>query len=178
MSQKKKTSSFFETLYEEYEQKIYFCAYRILQQKEQAEDITHDVFIQLYKNEKNLEQLDELQLKKLILTITKNKAIDLYRKNTSNIRYLENYQEETSKIHNNVESHMNELISEEEFMEIAYQLKEPYLQVFIYRIFYELSTKEVATIMSVKEATIRKQFERAKEKIKYILGGFLNEEAK
>lgn len=73
---------------------------------------------------------------------------------------------------------MNELISEEEFMEIAYQLKEPYLQVFIYRIFYELSTKEVATIMSVKEATIRKQFERAKEKIKYILGGFLNEEAK
>lgn len=97
MSQKKKTSSFFETLYEEYEQKIYFCAYRILQQKEQAEDITHDVFIQLYKNEKNLEQLDELHLKKLILTITKNKAIDLYRKNTSNIRYLENYQEETSR---------------------------------------------------------------------------------
>lgn len=177
MKKTKTEKEFFEFLYTEYEQKIFSCAYSILRQKEQAEDVTQDVFEKLYENNYYQKNLDSLHLKKLILTITKNKAIDLYRKNNTQISYIDNYREADTKV-NNVETHFNQLVSEEEFVTISSHLKEPYLQVFIYRIFYGLSAKEISTITDTKEATIRKQFERAKNKIKEIIGGNQHEEAK
>lgn len=173
MKKKKSNRQFFDYLYETYEQRIFYQAYSVLKQKEQAEDITQDVFEQLYRESKNLQTLDELHLKKLIIKITKNKAIDLYRRNSTQIKYIDEYKNNHSeeKQDNNVLDHLEELVSEEEFKEITRELKEPYLQVFMYRIFYGLSTKEIAHIMSEKDATIRKQFERSKKIIKTILGG-------
>lgn len=173
MKKIKSNRHFFEYLYETYEQRIFYQAYSVLNQKEQAEDITQDVFEQLYQEKEKLQSLDEEHLKKLIITITKNKAIDLYRKNTSQIKYIEDYKESNrGQIpDNNVVDRLEELVSEAEFQEITRELKEPYLQVFMYRIFYGLSTKEVAQIMSQKDATIRKQFERGKKIVKNILGG-------
>ena len=174
MSDKQSTRYFFENLYETYEQKIFYQAYSIVKQKEQAEDVTQDVFEQLYVERERLATLDELHLKKFIITITKNKAIDLYRRNATQIKYIDDYKTSASKESqaNNVEEHLKELVSEEEFEEIAKELKPPYLQVFMYRVFYGFSTKEVALIMDSKEATIRKQFERAKLSVKTILGRF------
>lgn len=167
----------FEKLYQTYEQRIFYCAYSVLHQKEQAEDITQDVFEQLYEDKNIWQNYDEQHLKQYILKITKNKAIDLYRRNSTQIKYLENYREtEQSKdIINSVEEY---LVTEETFDELVSVLKEPYRQVFMYRVFYGLSFKETADIMYTRETTVRKQYERARFKLKSILGGNLNEKAK
>ena len=48
----------------------------------------------------------------------------------------------------------------------------------MYRVFYGLSFKETADILFSREDTVRKQYERARLKLKSILGGKNHEEAK
>lgn len=170
MRDKQSDKVFFEQLYQDYEQKIFYRAYTILNNKGQAEDITQDVFEQLYVDRKKIRKLNELHLKKYILVIVKNKAIDRYRKNQTQTNYLKDYYTD-SESNNNVTDYLDDLLSEDNFDEITQVLDVPYRQVFIYRVFYGLNTKETAMIMNVSEPTIRKQYERAKNKIKSLIGG-------
>lgn len=170
MKKKKNEVLLFEKLYESYEQKIYYCAYGVLQNKEQAEDITQDVFEQLYQDKHNWQDYDDNHLAQYILRITKNKAIDLYRRNNTQIKYLNNYRDTNEAIVND-EQIDDFLITEEILTELISELKEPYRQVFMYRFFYDLSFKETADILFSREDTVRKQYERARLKLKTILGG-------
>lgn len=70
-----------EELYELYEQKVYYVAYSILNNIQQAEDTVQETFITLYKNLEKLHNLNIQELKRYILRVAKNKAIDSYRKN-------------------------------------------------------------------------------------------------
>lgn len=47
-----------EELYELYEQKVYYVAYSILNNIQQAEDAVQETFITLYKNLENLHSLN------------------------------------------------------------------------------------------------------------------------
>ncbi|UUV98946.1 sigma-70 family RNA polymerase sigma factor [Vagococcus luciliae] len=164
---------FFEYVYDIYEQKIFYQALSILNNKEQAEDITQEVFEQLYSDFESIKKFNDLHLKKFIIKTTKNKSIDLYRKNNTRIKYLETYKtkKNNNEEDNNVNDYVDKMISEQEILDISKQLKEPYLHVFLYRVYYGLSNKEIAKIMDSKEATVRKQFERAKNIVKKVIGG-------
>lgn len=69
-----------EELYELYEQKVYYVAYSILNNIQQAEDAVQETFITLYKNLEKLHNLNIQEFKRYILRVAKNKAIDSYRK--------------------------------------------------------------------------------------------------
>ena len=162
---------FFEQLYLEYEQKIYFLAYSIINNEQQAEDITQDVFEQLFEQLPTLKTYDSLTCKKYILRISKNRAIDYYRKNKVELNYKENLLPKNEEPVNNVEIYFDRLISEEKFNHVTASLKDSYLHVFMYRIYYGLSGKETAELMNIQVDTVKKQLERAKKKVKEILEG-------
>ncbi|MFI3605827.1 RNA polymerase sigma factor [Vagococcus fluvialis] len=174
---KKNEMLFFKKLYDTYEQKIYFCAYGVIQNKEQAEDITQDVFEQLYQDKKVWQDYDTSHLTQYILRITKNKAVDLYRRNNTQIKFLKNYREinDVNEVDNSIDDF---LITKEILTELLSELKEPYRQVFMYRFFYDLSFKETADILCTREDTVRKQYERARTILKTILGGTHYEETR
>ncbi|MGM0124080.1 hypothetical protein IGI37_001454 [Enterococcus sp. AZ194] len=161
---------FFEQLYKEFEQKIFFLAFSIINNKEQAEDITQDIFEQLYGQLPTLKSYDSLRLKKFILRMTKNKTIDSYRKNRVENEFKENSQEH-ERLTNNVEEHFDTLLTEELLQKVRTNLKEPYVQVFLYRIYYGLSTKETAELLAIQPDTVKKRLERAKKKVRIILEG-------
>lgn len=173
MINKKSDKEFFEYLYDIYEQKIFYQAFSILNNKEQAEDITQEVFEQLYSDFESIKKFDDLHLQKFIIKTTKNKSIDLYRKNNTRIKYFDTYKTKKDKNneYNNVNDYVDKMISEQEILDISKQLKEPYLHVFLYRVYYGFSNKEIAKLMDSKEATIRKQFERAKSMVTKVIGG-------
>lgn len=175
MAKKKKERLMFEQLYDRYEQKIYYCAYGVLQQKEQAEDVTQDIFEQLYQTQQEWQSFDETHLTKYLLRITKNKAIDVYRRNNTQVHYLKDYQDGKESFDSPIDE---SLITEELVEELVATLKEPYRKVFMYRVFYGLSFKETADLLFSREDTVRKQYERARLKLKAVLGGNNYEEAK
>ena len=64
-----------EELYELYEQKVYYVAYSILNNIQQAEDAVQETFITLYKNLEKLHNLNIQELKRYILRVAKTRRL-------------------------------------------------------------------------------------------------------
>lgn len=175
MKKYKPAKALLTALYEKYEQKVYRVAYRILNNVQQAEDVTQETFIQIYQKIEQVSSLDEEEQKRYILKVAKNKSIDNYRKNQTQIHFIEDYQQEVVSGVDNVASHVNELISDEQLLTLLKILPIAYQQVFIYRLYYGLNTKEVASILDISPDNVRKQYERAKKKIIQMNGGITSE---
>lgn len=168
-----------EELYELYEQKIYFVAYSILKNVQQAEDVVQETFITLYKNLKKLCNLNTHELKLYILRIAKNKAIDSYRKNKRHGEFLEEYQREAIEtVDENIEEWEQRLMSENKIDTLLSVLSESCKQVFKYKVFYNLSYQEISKLMGMTEVNVRKQFERSRKRVHNMIGGIQNDEFK
>jgi RNA polymerase sigma-70 factor (ECF subfamily) len=76
---------YFEYLYEEYYSKAKFYANQYLRDIEQARDVAQDSFITLW--EKRNEIKPELSIQAFILTIVKNKCLNILRKRISERQY-------------------------------------------------------------------------------------------
>lgn len=164
-----------EKLYETYEQRVYRVAYKVLRSVEQAEDATQETFIQLYQAMDRWCLLSEDDKRRYVLRVAKNKAIDYYRKNQKQVDVLSNYQKRCIVVEDNVETKVSEWVSEEQVDVLLSVLPESYQQVFMYRVFYGLSSKEVAKLTGLSEVNVRKQYERAKKKIIAVIGGAEND---
>ncbi|MGX7418003.1 RNA polymerase sigma factor [Carnobacterium gallinarum] len=165
-----------EELYQLYEQKIYYVAYSILSNVQQAEDITQETFITLYQNLEKISLLDTHELKSYILKIAKNKAIDSYRKNQRQALFIEEYQKEVNEAETSTKNQEQYLMSEAQMDTLLSTLSDSYKKVFKYKIFYGLNYQETSELMGITEATARKQFERAKKRVMNIIGGSPNDE--
>jgi len=169
-----------EELYELYEQKVYFIAYSVLNNVQQAEDVVQETFITLYKNMEKMRSMKEQELKRYLLRIAKNKAIDSYRKNKRHGIFLEEYQRESLEaVDENIEEWEQRLMSENQIDTLLAVLSESCKQVFKYKIFYNLTYQEISKLMGMTEVNARKQFERARKRVHHIMiGGNHNEKIK
>ncbi len=114
-----------EELYELYEQKIYYVAYSILNNIQQAEDAVQETFITLYKNLEKLHSLSTEELKRYILRVAKNKAIDSYRKNRRHETFLEEYERESAEaVDENIEEWEKRVMSEVQIDALLKELNE------------------------------------------------------
>ena len=83
----------FEELYRQHVQAVFRYAMRVTGRKEQAEDLTSDAFLALYRN---LDGIDQTQLPAWLLTVVRNRARDLWRHQAVEQRYAEQFPEPTS----------------------------------------------------------------------------------
>jgi len=168
-----------EELYELYEQKIYYVAYPILNNIQQAEDIVQETFITLYQNLEKVCNLNTQELKRYILRIAKNKTIDSYRKNKRHKIFLEEYQKESPEVvDESIEEWEQHLMCEVQIDTLLTELNDSYRQVFKYKVFYNLTYQEISNLMGMTEVNVRKQFERARKQVQNIIGGIENDEFK
>lgn len=70
----------FNDFYREYIEFSAKVAYRILQNRENAEDISQEVFLHFYKIRKNIDYSNAKMLESLVFTATANKCKDYYKK--------------------------------------------------------------------------------------------------
>ena len=72
-------SASFTSIYQELKQPVYTICYRITQSKETAEDVTHDVFVKLYRTPPDASVKNP---RAWIFQMARNLAIDALRKKT------------------------------------------------------------------------------------------------
>lgn len=166
-----------EELYTFYEQKVYYTAFSILNNRQQAEDTVQETFISLYQNIHRIYSLDETETKRYILRIVKNKAIDSYRQNKRQILSIEDYQKELINT-SSIEEPEQTVLSEAQIDTLLTTLTPSYQQIFKYKVFYNLNYQEIAGLMNLTEANVRKQFERARKRILNLVGGNKDDEFK
>ncbi len=77
-------------LYDRYSRLVYGLAYKVLQNSEEAEDITQDVFLTLWQRDAYDPKRGTLS--SFLMTMTRSRAIDKLRSRGSRLRFLQRWQ--------------------------------------------------------------------------------------
>ncbi|MPM18495.1 RNA polymerase sigma factor SigV [bioreactor metagenome] len=141
---------------------IYRISYSILENRDDADDVAQEVYIKLWEQRSNLENIRNDEA--FVVTMTKNLSIDLlrnnHRKTTSIIEnkemVCENREEERMDARNEL-SHLMKCMSD---------LPQAQQEVIRLRHFADLSIREIAETTRQTETNIRQLLSRARRTMK------------
>ena len=144
----------FESLVEKYMDMIYRVAYSWTKNSDDANDVTQDVLIQLYKSNKKFES--DVHIKNWLIKVTVNQCKMLFRTPWSKLEDISNYAE---TIGFEDESHLDLFFA---VMKLDKKYRVP-LMLFYYEGY---STKEISSFLGISEKTISTRLFRAKAILK------------
>ena len=151
------TDEQFTPLAERYMDTVFRVAYSYLRCRDDADDVTQDVLIQLYKEDKAFES--DAHVKNWLIRVTVNRCKNVLRAPWHKAEDIADYE--------------NSLTFEEpqcrELFDAVMSLDRRYrLPVLLY--YYEgYRQKEIAALLNVPEETVRTRLSRARAKLKNIL---------
>lgn len=157
----------FENAYCTYRKQMYFVAYSVLKNSEDAEDVVHDVFCNVAK--KHLHTIraikNEQDLKNYMLKSAKNTALNKQR-------YNKNQKAKEEKLQIKIEANINDdvfldwICSEFTYKELVKKIEsldKKYADVLYLHFVLELPVADVAELLHRKTQTVKKQLFRGKQ---------------
>lgn len=147
----------FESLAEKYMDMIYRVAYSWTKNSNDANDVTQDVLIQLYKTNKEFES--DSHMKNWLMKVTVNRCRMLFRSLWNKMEDINDYAE---TIGFEDESHLDLFLA---VMKLDKKYRVP-LMLFYYEGY---STKEISAFLGIPEKTISSRLFRAKAQLKEYL---------
>ncbi len=163
MIDSKENLSKFQRIYEKYKNTMYSVAYDIIKNSQDAEDIVETSLIKVIDILDNIDDadIDRSRCKNLMITITKNAAIDCLRKNVNGPVPYDNI--ETRKLGKSAEELFIEMESYREVILCIDQMDEKHREVLRLRILHHLNSKEIGKILNINEYNVNVCFMRAKQ---------------
>ncbi len=153
----------FEILYEKYRYLMIKVAYDILRDKYLAEDAVHETFVKITQNMEKIEGINTQETKRFIIIITKNSALDIYRKRSLQIK-REIYVDELAD--NEIPITYIETDLDNRILDILKNLPDTYRDVFLLKYSSKLDNDEIADILGISEGNVRQRISRGKELIR------------
>lgn len=158
----------FVVLYEKYKYLMIKVAKDILKNEHEAEDAVHEAFFKIANNIDKIGDVDSNQTKNYIVLTTKHTAIDIYRKKSQMMKN-EMSVDELENPDILVSEDMMELDEDNRVIRIINSMPEIYKEIFILKYVNEYTNLEIAEILNISEATIRKRISRGKDIIEQTL---------
>jgi RNA polymerase sigma-70 factor, ECF subfamily len=160
-------SSAFGELYDHYQPMIYRFVIIKVSNREEAEDITHQVFLSAWLNIKSYQHRGH-PFSSWLYQIARNQVIDHYRakRNESNIDAID---PEYFAVPASVEFSMPTKLDMESVQRAMKELKPEYQDVIILRFIEDTSLKETATALQKTEGAIKLLQHRAIKELKKVL---------
>lgn len=156
----------FEYIYYNYKNLLLHKAYQILKNYTLAEDAVSEAYIRIYKNLHKISDIKSNSTIAFLVTITRNTSLTILD------REKKNYTEEIDyKIEDdfNLENYVLSNISSERIFDLVNMLSEDLKTVFLLKYANDLSHREIANILNIKENTVTVRIYRAKKKIAELL---------
>ena len=144
----------FVTYAEKYMDAIYRIAYSWTKNPDDANDVTQDVLIQLYKTTKEFES--DFHMKNWLMKVTVNRCKMIFRSPWSKLEDIENYVETLGF---EEETHLDLFLA---VMNLDKKYRVP-LMLFYYEGY---STAEIASFLDIPEKTVSTRLFRAKGKLR------------
>jgi len=171
----------FGELYNIYVDQIFRFIYFKVSRKEEAEDLTAEVFLKTwqYINEEKAKKIDNL--KAFLYQTARNSVIDFYRKKNPTENLFIEQKNENDEMEENwsrneiVDSKKNpleemQLNSDVEGVKKALQkLKEEYREAILLKFVEEMSISEIANILGKKKGAVRVLLHRAIQSLRTVL---------
>ncbi|MCQ2771902.1 MAG: sigma-70 family RNA polymerase sigma factor [Bacilli bacterium] len=149
----------FDEIYYSYYRLVFYQAYQVLNNKDDAEDVMQNTFIKFMRGINDID--DNSNLKQLLSTIAKNLAIDEYRRK-------ENISNKTTYIEN-VDSigSVSDRYSESEILiSLRGTLEKDEAKVFVLKVVYDYTFKEIAEDLNVTLNVVEAKYYKALKKVK------------
>lgn len=167
----------FEYLYSKYKKLLLYKAYEILKDYSIAEDATSEAYIRIYKNLHKIDDVNSNQTISFLVIIVKNASLTLLSKERKNATEIfdDNLQDDA-----NMEEYLLSEITLENIYSLMNQLTEDLKNVFILKYSHNLSNKEIAKALGIKENNVGVMLYRAKKKLSEILikEGYVHEKTR
>ena len=154
----------FEKVYKEYFNDVYLYIKRLSGDEHIAEEITSETFFKALKSIDSFR--GECEIRVWLCQIAKNSYYTYIKKNSK----IQNVDEtELLNLPDNKNNVADEVINRAEVLEISkilHEMSEPYKEVFMWRVYAELSFKEIAGIFNKNENWACVTYHRARKMIK------------
>ncbi len=154
----------FEKVYKEYFSDVYLYIKRLSGDEHIAEEITSETFFKALKSIENFR--GECEIRVWLCQIAKNSYYTYIKKNskTQNIEETELLNMPDDK--NNIAEDVARKIEAAEIQQILNETEEPYKEVFMWRVYADLSFKEIGRIFNKNENWACVTYHRARKMIK------------
>ncbi len=166
----------FRQLYQLFSEKVYNTCLLYLQQEEEAEETTQDVFLQVYQAAATFKGGSTVQT--WIYRIAINKCLDKirYKKRVKRFAFISSLMNKdgTAFLHEPKDLHHPGIVLENkdkaaQLFKALKQLPEHQYSVFVLKQMEGLPQKEIAKIMGLSEKAVESLFQRGKAKLRSIL---------
>jgi RNA polymerase sigma-70 factor (ECF subfamily) len=154
----------FEAIYKSTSQFVYNVAYRVLQNREDAQEVTQEVFLLLYHKLNNFRF--ESSFKTWVYRITTNSAINYAKKHSRHKDQLE-YDEKTMPVttRNEVHENMEKQEQNTKIEQLLSNINPDQRACIVLRNIEGLSYEEIAETLKININTVRTRLKRAREKM-------------
>ena len=154
----------FEKIYKEYFNDVYLYIKRLSGDEHIAEEITSETFFKALKSIDSFR--GDCEIRVWLCQIAKNSFYSYIKKNSK----IQNV-EETELVNlpdnnNNVADEVTSKLQAFEIQKVLHEIDEPYREVFMWRVYAELSFKEIAGIFNKNENWACVTYHRARNQIK------------
>jgi RNA polymerase sigma-70 factor (ECF subfamily) len=163
----------FEKLYDHYQPQIYRFVLVKVSHKEDAEDLTHQIFMNAWTNIRSYRDVG-LPFSSWLYAIARNEVIDFYRRQKPRIP-LDDYAAELIADQHTLDVDTETRLSIERAMEAIRLLKPEHQDVILMRFVEEMSVREVAQTIGKSEGAIKVIQHRALKQLREILEEFSND---
>ena len=157
-------------LYDRYAHLVYGLASRILNNPEEAEDVTQEVFLKIW-NKANLYEPSRGSLSNFLVTMARSRSIDKLRSRVSRFRFLQRWQ--TVIVHDaNPETPLDSISMEERSHVVQAALKtlsENERQILEIAYYGGLSYSETAKQLDLPLGTVKSRARTALRKLRHAL---------
>lgn len=145
-------------LYEKYKNTLFVLCFKYCNDKTEAEDILHDVFIEIFSKIKNFKGNGSFEgwMKRIAI----NTTIDFFKKK-SKIKFVDEL-----IINDTPDEDFEESISMQTLLKFIQELPPQYRLVFNLYVLDEFSHKEIAEKFNISESTSKSNLHRARQILK------------
>jgi RNA polymerase sigma-70 factor (ECF subfamily) len=159
---KQNDKSGLKEIYDEYLGMIYSIIYGVVNQRENAEDITQDFFVKLYKMAPTMDLKDSH--KTFLSVIARNMAIDFIRKDSRNISVDDFVEEGIEPVEK--ETVEETVVGDMTVTEALATLSENERQVVSMKVLSDMTFKEISETLGVPMGTITWRYQEAIKKLR------------
>ncbi len=160
----------FELLYERYHRRMLYLAATMLGDQMAAEDAVHSSFVKILEHLDGIADVDSGRTRRYVLTITERTALDMLRK--KHREPMISYEEwaEWEQFLRSQEG-FYELPEENQVVLAMKHMPLLYRDVFLLKYSSGYENREIASLLGISEASVRKRLSRGRQKLEEVLNG-------
>ncbi|MDO4567741.1 MAG: RNA polymerase sigma factor [Clostridia bacterium] len=159
----------FDAAYEQYSRLVYWVAFNVVKNQDEALDVSQEVFLRMYDRRESVLRYNDLQLKGWLYRVATNAALDVVRKRKRETLY----DEAPFNLADTSLNPLEQLVDDERqrlLMQAVDRLSDIYREPVMLHYFSGLNYAEIGRLLNLTEGTVKSRMSRARAKLAELIG--------